>query len=150
MNLRSVSLASSIVRVWTRCYTWGMPAAVRDARRAEIESDLWEFQREARDRGALGHAAHVLVRLIIGIKDDVLWRAGHSTLSPIAIRNVAIVGMAVLVVGVVWISSVLDGPELPRPAAAPIQWKRRPGPAPPPPPPPPPPCLPPALGGCRP
>jgi hypothetical protein len=35
--------AASLVRSWTWLYTCGLPAAVRDARRAEIESDLWEF-----------------------------------------------------------------------------------------------------------
>jgi hypothetical protein len=30
------------VRRWTCVYTWRLPPAVRDARREEIESDLWE------------------------------------------------------------------------------------------------------------
>ena len=37
--LLRISVAA--VRGWTRVYTWRMPPVVREARRAEIESDLW-------------------------------------------------------------------------------------------------------------
>ena len=30
------------VRAWTRLYTWRVAPSLREARRAEIESDLWE------------------------------------------------------------------------------------------------------------
>ena len=35
-------LAITVTRWWTRVYTLGLPADLREARRAEIESDLWE------------------------------------------------------------------------------------------------------------
>jgi len=35
-------LATALVRLWTRVFTLGMPDRVREWRRAEIESDLWE------------------------------------------------------------------------------------------------------------
>jgi hypothetical protein len=39
-----LQLSVAAVRLWTRVYTWRMPRSVREARIAEIESDLWECQ----------------------------------------------------------------------------------------------------------
>jgi uncharacterized protein (TIGR03435 family) len=51
-----------------------MPAQPRETRRAEIESDLWESQRHAsRDHGRES-ARHILLRLVMGIPDDLAWR----------------------------------------------------------------------------
>ena len=35
-------LVTGAVRSWTRFYTWRVAPSLREARRAEIESDLWE------------------------------------------------------------------------------------------------------------
>src|SRR5262245_54070526 len=65
--------ATWLVREWTRLYTSRLPPAVRERRRAEIESDLWEFERELiRDKAATA-PVHVLVRLARGIPDDLGW-----------------------------------------------------------------------------
>jgi hypothetical protein len=60
-----------LVRWWTRAYTCGLPRQVRDARRAEIESDLWESAHDASEA-----AAQILPRLAFGIVDDLRWRVG--------------------------------------------------------------------------
>jgi hypothetical protein len=39
-------LATAVVRAWTWIYTRGTPVFVRDGRRQEIESDLWEQQHD--------------------------------------------------------------------------------------------------------
>jgi hypothetical protein len=59
-----------------RLYTAGLPTEVRKARRAELESDLWEQEQEA---GAAGcwpttTALHVLRRFMLGIPADLSWR----------------------------------------------------------------------------
>ena len=41
MNQAAVRVATAAVRAWTRLYTWCLPTDARDARRREIESDLW-------------------------------------------------------------------------------------------------------------
>ena len=91
MNSPLLSLAVRCVRGWTRLYTWRMPAASRETRRAEIESDLWEFQcDEARDH-ALVSASHILLRLVIGIPDDLGWRVEQAAVAgTLAQRSIAL------------------------------------------------------------
>src|SRR6266513_1767939 len=74
MNSHLMRLAVNCVRRWTWLYTWRMPPASRETRRAEIESDLWEFQRDAVGDQSLGPALHILLRFLIGIPDDLSWR----------------------------------------------------------------------------
>jgi uncharacterized protein (TIGR03435 family) len=87
MNALALRLAAGCVRAWTRLYTWRMPPVFRDIRRAEIESDLWEFQSDAADDATLDSALHVLLRLVIGIPDDVGWRLEHSTVAGTATQE---------------------------------------------------------------
>ena len=70
----SVKLGKAGVRVWTRLYTWGMPPHVRDARRAEIESDLWEHEHDLDSDLHLGPTVQLLSRLILGVPYDLQWR----------------------------------------------------------------------------
>ena len=81
MKSSFLRVAIATVRAWTRIYTWRMPAALREERRAEIESDLWEFQEDTAGAGGLRPAAHVLVRLVLGIPDDVCWRMEQSAVA---------------------------------------------------------------------
>ena len=75
----SALLLTHIIRLtrrWVRLYTAGLPTEVREARRAELESDLWEQEQEA---GAAGcrpttTALHVLRRFMLGIPADLSWR----------------------------------------------------------------------------
>lgn len=98
-----VPLAAAAVRTWTRLYTRGLPTALADRRRAEVESDLWECQH---DRPATAPprvlAAHILARLAFGIPDDLLWRVERLEFaeSLAARRLVAAVGTAAAMIGV--------------------------------------------------
>lgn len=59
--------AVSLARWWTRLYTAGLPVHLRDARRAEVESDLWESVADG------APSRHILARLALGIADDLTW-----------------------------------------------------------------------------
>jgi len=59
--------AVGAARWWTRFYTAGLPADLRDARRAEVESDLWESVADG------VHSRHILARVALGIVDDLTW-----------------------------------------------------------------------------
>jgi uncharacterized protein (TIGR03435 family) len=86
-----LNVAIAGVRGWTRLYTWRMPAESREVRRAEIESDLWEFQQDAVQSSFINPAAHVLIRLLVGIPDDLRWRMDQAGAKGTrAHRNVAL------------------------------------------------------------
>jgi hypothetical protein len=72
--------AIGAVRGWTRFYTLHMDPACRDDRRAEIESDLWEFHEDTRRRGysPAAIASHMIARLVFGIPHDLLWRIEYE------------------------------------------------------------------------
>ncbi len=113
----SLLLASAIalVRVWTRLYTLGMDPAQRDARRAEIHSDLWELHEDARRRGATPAliALHMLLRLLLGMRHDLFWRAEHAHL-PRRVVQEALWATAVASVAFVWwLASTLQALEPP-------------------------------------
>jgi uncharacterized protein (TIGR03435 family) len=80
MSPRLLHLAINCVRGWTRIYTWRMPPEPREVRRAEIESDLWESQRDV-TRPPLESARHILLRLLIGIPDDLGWRVEQEAVA---------------------------------------------------------------------
>jgi hypothetical protein len=73
-------LAASIVSAWARLYTVGLEPAVRDSRREEIDSDLWEHAHAGRRVGAEppSVAGQMLARCLLGIGADVSWRAQMS------------------------------------------------------------------------
>jgi hypothetical protein len=129
-------VAAAAVRTWTHLYTCGLPALWRDARRGEIESDLWEWQHDP-DRGTgPGAAGQVLLRLLLGLPDDVFWRMAHVSRRRVATLRMAATVLLFLVAWayVQWLQS------LPTPPARPMQFvSDRPAIPPPPPPPPPPP-----------
>ena len=62
---------AGVARGWARCYTAGLPADVRDRRRAEIESDVHEHLAD----GGVGVA--VVGRTLRGIGADLFWRLGE-------------------------------------------------------------------------
>jgi hypothetical protein len=158
----ALAAALAIVRGWTRLYTARMHPIGRDARRAEIESDLWELHEDARRRGAspTGIAAHMLLRLVLGVVDDVVWRVEQATLATRIVQEALWASAAASVVFVWWLMSALQAvspPQdeginvmrvlypmrpvisVPSPPAPPIQFvkfaKYCAGPPPPPPPP---------------
>jgi hypothetical protein len=66
---------ASVVRGWVSLYTLGLPAALRDRRRGEVDADLAE---EAIDLVRRGHDRSLGLerarRLVIGIPSDLVWR----------------------------------------------------------------------------
>lgn len=95
------------VRGWTWLYTWRMSTTLRDRRRAEIESDLWECRGDAAGAPTLGAAALIVLRLLIGIPDDLGWRVEQfalaDTLTQQGIALSARVVGAVLFVSALWV-----------------------------------------------
>lgn len=63
-----------IVRAWTRVYTCGIEPQAADLRRAELDSDLWEFAHDPHRVNDLLAATILLRRLATGAADDLLWR----------------------------------------------------------------------------
>ena len=137
-------LAVAAVRGWTRAYTLGLPPSIRERRRAEVESDLWECHADA----AAVLPLQILGRLLLGIVDDLWWRVEEVSLGPRGARTVFVAtGLAMLVVMCVWTAMVLRPFENPQPPAPPdVRWAHKNVKAPSPPPPPPPPCNPPGIG----
>jgi hypothetical protein len=74
-----IALALAFARAWVRIYSCGLTPAVRDRRRAEIDSDLWEQRHEGqcRCRRAFATAWSVLGRLARGAPADLAWRIEH-------------------------------------------------------------------------
>lgn len=132
--------ALTIVRVWTTLYTSGMPDGLRETRRAEIESDLWESQHDRRPESDLGGGVQILLRLLRGVPDDLLWRVELMDLRTrrrrIGMWITATAGVALW--AALWVGSALTPSTLPQPPR-PMVFVAGPPPTPPPPPPPPPP-----------
>lgn len=83
-------VAAALVRAWTRLYTWRVPPTLRDERRAEIESDLWEFQHDPDVGQGFRSIAHLLSRLAIGMADDLSWRLDLAAVEQPAMRSFAV------------------------------------------------------------
>ncbi len=58
------ALAVAVLRAWTHVYTWRLDPVLRERRRAEIESDLWEFQQDPAGNRGLSPALQVLARTV--------------------------------------------------------------------------------------
>src|SRR5436309_15195150 len=73
----ALALSVGMARSWVALYTRGLASEVRDARRSEIDSDLWEQQCLAAPLGdpAFGTAIEVVTRMLHGIISDITWRA---------------------------------------------------------------------------
>jgi len=138
-----VRISATAVRTWTSIYTWRMPRSVREARRAEIESDLWECQ--ADDGASPALPIQIIGRLVLGIFDDVRWRVGHMNRNSHVARAVALSIATTAVLTCVWVVlGITTGAAPQAPATPEVRWERVEYP--PPPPPPPPPCNPPGIG----
>jgi hypothetical protein len=112
----TLAVAIGLVRGWTRLYSRGMEPAVRVDRCAEIDSDLWEFHEDARRRGATPTllALHIVLRLVLGIRHDLLWRAEHVRVRSPLMQQALWVTAAASVVFVWWLASTLQAVEAPR------------------------------------
>jgi uncharacterized protein (TIGR03435 family) len=89
------------VRAWTKLYTSGLPPAVRNRRRAEIDSDLWEWRADqaSEPRGAAG--LHLLLRMLRGMPHDVAWRVELGALGRVPHRGLTVIGQ-ILGAGIVF------------------------------------------------
>jgi hypothetical protein len=79
----SAPLTDRLTRRWVRAYTRPLPAELREERRAEVDSDLWEHRSDTRERG-LGStltALEVAGRLLAGIPADLAWRHTHRQMT---------------------------------------------------------------------
>lgn len=110
-------LATAAVRGWTRAYTSRLPPRVRDARRAEIDSDLWEFEHDPERSGADTAALHILARLTLGIPADLSWRAAHRPAGSWAARIVVVTTAAAIAVAGFWLYELRLPQALPVPPA---------------------------------
>lgn len=79
MSERTLDLAVGLTQRWVRLYTRGLPSGLRSARRAELESDLWEHRQwsttEAQRPGRT--ALEIVWRLVAGVTADLSWRLEH-------------------------------------------------------------------------
>jgi len=124
--------AAVAVRAWQRLVTAGLPAELRDRRREEIESDLWESRHEWRDSD--GRIALLMLwRLASGAPHDLAWRSAHRGRLLPMLTNIAAVLVAGLAVGALELG--MGVPDLPGPPEATACSTLRPEPPPPPPPP---------------
>jgi hypothetical protein len=123
MTSRVVALAVALVRAWTRVYTWRLPQHVRDFRRWEIESDLFESQRDAGPSSRL--ALQVTIRLLLGVPDDLRWRVSYTRAGgTLGFVIAALATTAFLIAAFVWID-LMSARRLPVPPPVPVserQW----------------------------
>ena len=126
------------VRLWTRVYTAGVPTALRDARREEIESDLWEAAHDSALDAASNSPLDVIIRLVTGIPDDLGWRLEvHPMEQARRIGILVVTGGGILALWAGIASWRTDLAPVPTPARHPLGASLAYLPAPPPPPPPP-------------
>ena len=111
MSEMLLTLASAAVRGWTRVYTWRLPAAIGERRRAEVASDLWELEHDPWAGSRLSRTAQILGRLAAGIPDDVGWWAGQiEILDSLAGRRfVAVTAAMVLIAALLAAPALLAG-----------------------------------------
>jgi len=105
-------LVERLVRTWTRLYTTGVSPDLRDRRRAEIDSDLWESRHQPQGPYT---AAHLLWRLLLGVGDDVAWRSSCRPRSTVTRTAVAgLIAAMILVSGLrSWTSRMMSTPDSP-------------------------------------
>jgi len=123
-----MSALNVLVRVWTYLYTFALPSEIRDRRRAEIESDVWESEHDP----DVPHHALVL-RLLRGMPADVLWRLEVTPSRQHAQAVGALAGTGVLLLALwAFVRQPVPLPAPPR-RLVPVNLRLMPPPPPPPP-----------------
>jgi hypothetical protein len=127
VSKRGTTLAIRIVRVWTRVYTWHLRPDLQARRRAEIDSDLWEFQQDTEwRRGDASPARQIVLRLLRGMPHDLCWcveqadvmhRSRHARLAGTAAAMSATIA---ILFAALWLLPALRPVALPRPL--PTAW----------------------------
>jgi hypothetical protein len=90
--------AAGVARWWTRFYTAGLPVDLRDARRAEVESDLWESVSDG------APSRHILARLALGVVDDLTWSLTFMDTTTRHTAGWSIGSLAVFAMAWLWLS----------------------------------------------
>jgi hypothetical protein len=90
--------AAGVARWWTRLYTAGLPIDLRDARRAEVESDLWESVADG------APSRHILARVALGIVDDLSWSLTFMDTSARTTATWSVGSLLVFVLSWLWLS----------------------------------------------
>ena len=90
--------AAGVARWWTRIYTAGLPNDLREARRAEVESDLWESLSDG------APSRHILARLALGIADDLSWSLTLMDTSTRATATWSVGTLLVFALSWMWLS----------------------------------------------
>jgi hypothetical protein len=69
-------VAGSLALLWARVYTSGLAPDLREQRRAEIASDVWEHRHEAHFAGLRPSqiGLEIVARWLLGIPADLSWR----------------------------------------------------------------------------
>ena len=93
-----MSAAVSVARWWTRVYTAALPVDVRDARRLEVESDLWESVADG------APSRHILARLALGVVDDLTWSLTVMDTSTRATATWSVGSLLAFVFSWLWLS----------------------------------------------
>ena len=91
-------VAVGVARWWTRFYTAGLPVDLRDARRAEVESDLWESVADG------APSRHILARLALGVVDDLTWSLTFMDTTTRHTTGWSIGSLAVVAMAWLWLS----------------------------------------------
>ena len=96
-------VAVFVVRIWVRTYTWRMSARAGHARRAEIDSDLWEMLNDSPIDAPTRSAAAIFARLVEGIPADLAWRFEQASQEQqLVVRRFIALGAALTAVAVLW------------------------------------------------
>ncbi len=104
--------AARLTRGWAAAYTVGLARDVRQSRRREIASDIWEHQHDAEDTGfSAGVALQMISRTLRGMPADLLWRINvEGPQMDIRIPIERIVGaMLVAMVAMVLVTGSISG-----------------------------------------
>jgi hypothetical protein len=111
----TASRSAALVRHWVALYTAGLPRDIRDARRAEIEDDLWSQAHDV-DFAASDVSGAVLARLVFGMWADVTWRLEQrhrdrgrrmprsASMSTRVVASLSIVGGSALAIASIWVT----------------------------------------------
>jgi hypothetical protein len=100
---------AGIVRGWVRLYTQGLPVELRDARRDEVDDDLWCEREEAAALGRSGRSlgADRVLRLLFGIPADISWRLTYRGNAPSGLERRSSTGSRIVgVLAIVAVSSL--------------------------------------------
>jgi hypothetical protein len=93
----------ALTRGWLRLYTCRMPQHLSAARRAEIESDLWEMQHDPDFARGVAGASIALARLVAGVPHDVVWRFENAAIEEqFIVRRVVALSVASVLVLSLW------------------------------------------------